>query len=106
MYVILYQAEGAEPEVFGPYATPTQAASALRHITTAAGQPLDVSHSALLATIELDLAGERHRYHLLKVGSTTQLEVHGQVIREVRAEHEASVALRDGQPTPTRLSGY
>lgn len=106
MYVILYQPEKADPEVFGPYTTPTVAANALHRISTAAGVPIDVTHSALLASIDVVISGERHRYQLLKMGSTTQLDIHAEIIA---VEHEAGTVEASPRPpdlSPTRLSGY
>lgn len=62
MYVILYQPETAPPEVFGPYSNPGAAVNAIRRIAGAAGDSLDISHSALLATIDVLIGDERHRY--------------------------------------------
>lgn len=106
VYVILYQAEGADPEVFGPYSTPNVAAGSLRRIATAAGTQLDVTYSALLATLELNIGGERHRYQLVKVASSIQLDVHADIIGEEAASNRIETVYRETDPAPTRLSGY
>ena len=46
----------------------------------------DVSHSALLATIDVTIDFEHHRYQLLNVGSPHQLDVHADVI-EIEGKH-------------------
>lgn len=106
MYVILYQPDSGHPEVFGPYATPTIAATAIRRISAAAGDPIDVSHAALLATIDVTLSGERHRYQLLKVASSSQLDAHAHVIQGDREGARVAVELANETPPTTRLSGY
>ncbi|MGH8912598.1 MAG: hypothetical protein ACRDVD_08800 [Acidimicrobiia bacterium] len=106
MYVVLYLPEAGHPEVFGPYATPTIAASALRRISAAAGDPIDVSHSALLATIDVRILDELHRYQLLKIASSSQLDAHADVIRLERDNATVEVELTDAPPPATRLSGY
>lgn len=106
MYVVLYQPETGHPEVFGPYATPTIAAAAIRRISAAAGDAIDVSHDALLATLDVTLGGEVHRYQLLKMASSSQLDAHAYVIREEREDARVEVELRKETPAATRLSGY
>jgi hypothetical protein len=106
MYVVLYLPEVGHAEVFGPYATPTVAASALRRISAAAGDPIDVSHSALLATLEVRILDELHRYQLLKVASSSQLDAHADVIRSERKNATVEVELTNTPPPTTRLSGY
>jgi hypothetical protein len=106
VYVVLYQPESAEPEVFGPYGTPNAAASALRRIAASAGAQLDVSYSSLLATLDLKIDGERHRYQLLKVASSAQLDVHSEVIEELAAEGAIGIDFRHSEPAPSPLSGY
>lgn len=106
MYVVLYQPEGAEAEVFGPYATPNVAASGLRRIAAAAGSQLDVAYSDLLATLDVTIDGERHRYQLLKVASTAQLDVHAEIIQEEAAAGSLDTEWSETEPSPSRLSGY
>jgi hypothetical protein len=106
VYVVLYLPEGAEPEVFGPYQTPNVAANALRRIAMAAGTHLDVSYSALLATLELKIGGERHRYQLVKLASSVQLDVHADIIEEEAASNRIEIEYRRTDGSPTRLSGY
>lgn len=73
----------------------------------AAGQAFDISHSALLATIDVSIDGERHRYQVLKLGSSNQVDVHAEVILELRASAKIAVELRpDRSPPPSPLSGY
>jgi len=106
MYILLYLPEESDPEVFGPFATPQKAANVLRRISSAAGEPIDVSHSALLATLDVHIDDERHRYQLLKVGSRLQLEAHADVIQVERLSTGVSVESRAVPPPPTLLSGY
>ena len=106
MYVLLYLPELADPEVFGPFPTPQRAVNILRRISEAAGTPIDVSHSALLATIDVKIEGERHRYQLLKIGSPHQLAIHAEVIEAERKSNEISVHSRPELPPPSRLSSY
>jgi len=106
MYVILYQPEEAPPEIFGPYSSPAAAVNALRHIAGAAGDVMDISHSALLATIDVLIGGERHRYQLLKMASTTQLDIHAEVIMAEREAGTVKVQHHLDQPSRSRLSGY
>lgn len=106
MYVVLYQPESGEPEVFGPYATPNAAASALRRIAAAAGAHLDVKYSSLLATLDLKIDGESHRYQLLKVASSAQLDVHSEVVEDLAAEGAVGFDYRQTEPSPSPLSGY
>lgn len=91
---------------FGPYGTPNAAASALRRIAASAGAQLDVSYSSLLATLDLKIDGERHRYQLLKVASSAQLDVHSEVIEELAAEGAIGIDFRHTEPAPSPLSGY
>lgn len=106
MYVLLYLPQQADPEVFGPFPTPQKAVNILRRISSAAGEQIDVSHSALLATIDVTIDGERHRYQLLKVGSPHQLDAHADVIEAERDSTLVSVEPRPMAPPPSRLSGY
>ena len=105
MYVLLYLPQEADPEVFGPFPTPQKAVNILRRISAAAGEQIDVSHSALLATIDVKIDGERHRYQLLKMGSPHQLDLHADVIVDIRASSHISVEPRPTVPSPSRLSG-
>ncbi|MCA1736862.1 MAG: hypothetical protein LC739_12375 [Actinobacteria bacterium] len=106
MYMLLYLPEQADAELFGPFLTPQKAINLLRRISAAAGEPIDVTHSALMATIDVTIDGERHRYQLLKVGSDYQLEIHADIIRDIRASAHVSVASRFALPPPSQLSGY
>ena len=106
MYVLLYLPEAADPEVFGPFDTPQKAVNVLRRISAAAGEQIDVSHSTLMATIDVHIDGERHRYQLLKVGSSYQLGVHAEVIAGLRSSAHVSVEPGPQPPPPSRLSGY
>ena len=78
----------------------------LRKISAAAGESIYVSHSALLATIDMTIDGELHRYQLLKVGSPRQLEAHAHVIEAEGASAQISVQPRPDPPPPSKLSGY
>lgn len=106
MFVLLYIPQDADPEVFGTFPSPNAALNILRKISTAAGQRIDTSHSALLATIDVTIDGERHRYQLVKVGSPDQIEAHAYVIETARESAEIFVEQRSDLPPPTRLSGY
>lgn len=106
MYVILYLPEGAEPEVFGPFSTYQIALSMLRSLAAAAGGSLVAPPSGLMASVDIVIAGDRHRYQLLKVGSTTQLEVHASVIEEMTETAEVRVVDPDELSPPGRFSSY
>lgn len=106
MFVVLYFPDHADPEVFGPFATIQPAVNAMRRIATAAGHTMELSHSDLMATINVVISDELHRYQLLKVGSPTQLEAHAYVIEGEREEHLITVDMRSEAPPPARLSGY
>jgi hypothetical protein len=106
MFVLLYIPQDADPEVFGTFPTPTAALNILRKISTAAGQHMDASFSDVLATIDVTMDGERHRYQLVKVGSPDQLEAHAYVIESARESEAISVEHRPVVPAPSRLSGY
>jgi hypothetical protein len=106
MFVVLYSPDHADPEVFGPFTTIQPAVNAMRRIASAAGHPMDLSHSDLLATINIMISGERHRYQLLKIGSATQLEAHAYVIEGERESHHITVDTRTEPAPPARLSGY
>lgn len=106
MFVLLYIPQGADPEVFGTFPTPNAALNILRKISTAAGQRINASHSALLATIDVTIDKERHRYQLVKVGSPDQLEAHAYVIELERESAAISVTQRSDVPPPSLLSGY
>jgi hypothetical protein len=106
MLIVLYLPQGAEPEAFGPYSTPQLAVNALRRIAAAAGHPLKISRSALMASIDLTIEGERHRYQLLKMASTSQLDVHATVIEELRSSVHITVTPGDDLAPPARFSGY
>ncbi len=105
MYVLLYLPELADPEVFGSFPTPQKAINVLRRISAAAGTQIDLSHSAL-ATIDVTIDRERHRYQLLKMGSTDQLDIHADMIEELRATTAVSVGSRLDLPPQSQLSGY
>jgi hypothetical protein len=106
MFVLLYIPQDADPEVFGPFPTTNAALNILRKISTAAGQHLDASFSDVLATIDVSIDGQRHRYQLVKVGSPDQLEAHAYVIEAERESAAISVAHRAEALPPSRLSGY
>lgn len=106
MYVVMFLPEKADPEVFGPFPTPQKAVNLLRRIATAAGGKIDISHSALMATIDVTIDGERHRYQVLKVGSSDQVDAHAHVIEELRASARITVEPRPSEPPPSKLSGY
>jgi hypothetical protein len=106
MFVVLYLPKAAEPEVFGPYSTPQTAVNALRRIAASAGHALNIGQSALMASIDLTIEGEQHRYQLLKMASSSQLDVHATVIGELRRTVEITITPRDDLAPPTRLSGY
>ena len=106
MYVLLYLPEESDPEVFGAFPTPQRAVNILRRISNAAGKQIDVTHSALLATIDVTIDDERNRYQLLKVGSPDQLAVHADVIEEISGSARISVDTRPEPAKPARLSGY
>ena len=72
----------------------------------AAGKQIDVSHSALLATIDVTIDDERNRYQLLKIGSPYQLDAHTDVIEDIRASAQISADSRPEPAPPSRLSGY
>jgi len=105
MFVLLYIPQDADPEVFGTFPTTTAALNILRKISTAAGQHMDASFSDVLATIDVTIEGERHRYQLVKVGSPDQLEAHAYVIETARESEAISVEHRPDVPAPSRLSG-
>ena len=77
--------------MFGPFDTPQKAVNVLHRISAAAGEQIDVSHSTLMATIDVNIDGERHRYQLLKVGYSYQLGVHAEVIAGLRSSAQVSV---------------
>lgn len=106
MFVILYLPEGAEPELFGPFSTFQHAVNLLRRIASAAGHHLSAPPSGLMASIELAIDGERHRYQLLKIGSPDQLEVHASVIEDVSETAEIQVLSGEDLSPPGRFSGY
>lgn len=106
MYVILYLPEGAEPELFGPYSTFQHALNMLRLIAKATGQTLETPPAGLMAAVDLLIDGERHRYQLLKMASTSQLEVHASVIEDLAATGAVSVSHEDELSPPGRFSSY
>jgi len=106
VYVILYVPEGAEPEIFGPFSTFQHAVNILRRLATAAGHQLSAPPSGLMASIDLVIDGERHRYQLLKIGSADQLEIHAAVIEEVRETAEIELTPEGDLSPPGRFSSY
>ena len=106
MYVILYLPEGAEPELFGPFSAYQAALNVLRALAAAAGGTLDAPPSGLMASVDLIIGGDRHRYQLLKMGSTTQLEVHASVIHEMGETADVRVVHPDDLAPPGRFSSY
>lgn len=106
MYVILYVPQGAEPEVFGPFSTFPLALNLLRSIAGAAGYQLEAPASGLMASIDLKIDDERHRYQLLKVGSADQLQIHASVIDDLKETAEIDLVPGGDISPPGRLSGY
>jgi hypothetical protein len=106
VYVILYLPEGAEPEIFGPLSTFQHAVNMLRTLATATGHMLSTPPAGLMARVDLLIDGERHRYQLLKVGSTSQLEVHAAIIEDLRETAHLQVQDADDLDPPGRFSSY
>jgi len=106
VYVIVYVPQEAEPEVFGPFSTFQHAVNILRRLAAAAGHALMAPPSGLMASIDVFIDGERHRYQLLKVGSPSQLEIHASVIEEVGETSEIQVTSDGDLSPPGRFSGY
>lgn len=106
VYVILYMPQGAEPEIFGPFSTFQHAVNILRSLAAAAGHQLQAPPSGLNASIDLLIDGERHRYQLIKMASTDQVEVHSSVIAELKETSEIELAEGTDLSPPGRLSGY
>ncbi len=106
MYVILYLPEGAEPEIFGPFSTYQIALNMLRSLAIAAGGSLDAPPSGLMASVDILIAGEKHRYQLIKLASTSQLEVHSAVIQEMSETVEIEVVHPEDLSPPGRFSSY
>ncbi len=106
MYVILYLPSGAEPEIFGPYSAFQHAVNMLRRLATASGHTLNAPPSGLMASIDLLIDGERHRYQLLKMGSTSQLEVHATVIEDMRETSQIELVDEGDLSPPGRFSSY
>lgn len=106
MYVILYLPAGAEPEIFGPYSTFQHAVNMLRKLASAAGHSLTAPPSGLMASIDLLIDGERHRYQLLKMGSTSQIEIHASVIEDMAETSQIDMADDDDLSPPGRFSSY
>ena len=103
MYVLVFIPEKADPEVFGPFPTPQKAVNLLRRITTAAGGQIDIES---WWTVDISIDDERHRYQILKVGSTDQIDAHAHVIEQLRASARITVESRPSPPPPSTLSGY
>lgn len=106
MYVILYQPERSESELFGPYEDPIKATQALRNLATKAGTRIEGPGAGLMAGVVVTIDGERHRYQLLKVGSPVQLEAHGDVIEALADESTVEAAEAEPPAAPSILSGY
>jgi len=106
VFVVLYLPEGAEPEIFGPYSTFQHAVNMLRVLASAAGHTLSAPPSGLMASIDLLIDGERHRYQLLKMGSTSQLDIHASVIEDLKATAHLQVLDEDDLSPPGRFSSY
>jgi hypothetical protein len=106
VYVILYVPQGAEPELFGPFSTFQHALNILRSLASAAGYQLQAPPSGLMASIDLLIDGEHHRYQLLKVASADQVEVHASVIGELRDTVDIEMTEGTDLSPPGRLSGY
>lgn len=106
MYVILYLPDGAEPEIFGPFSTYQVALNMLRSLAASAGGMLDAPPSGLMASVDILIAGEKHRYQLIKLASTSQLEVHATVIKEMGETAEVEVVDPEDLSPPGRFSSY
>lgn len=106
MYVILYLPENAEPEIFGPFSTYQVALNMLRSLAASAGGMLDAPPSGLMASVDILIAGEKHRYQLIKLASTSQLEVHATVIKEMGETSEVEVVDPEDLSPPGRFSSY
>ncbi len=106
MYVILYMPQGAEPEIFGPFSTFQHAVNILRSLAAAAGHQLHAPPSGLKASIDLIIDGERHRYQLVKMASTDQVEIHSSVIAELKETSEIELGEETDLSPPGKLSGY
>lgn len=106
VYVILYVPSGAEPEIFGPFSTFQQAVNILRSIAGAAGHQLEAPASGLMASIDLLIDGESHRYQLLKLGSADQVQIHASVIEELARTANVELSPEGDISPPGRLSGY
>lgn len=106
MYVILYAPQGAEPEVFGPFSTFQHALNILRSLAAAAGFQLNAPPSGLMASIDLVIDGENHRYQLLKIASSDQVEIHASVIADLRETARIEMGEGSDLSPPGRLSGY
>jgi len=78
----------------------------MRRIATPAGHRMEHSHSDLMATLNIVISSELHRYQLLQIGSATQLEAHAYVIEGEREFHHITVLTRTQPLAPARLSGY
>lgn len=106
VYVILYVPRGAEPEIFGPFSTFQHALNILRSLAAAAGHQLRAPPSGLMASIDIVIDGEGHRYQLLKVASADQVEIHASVIAELREIADIEMTEGTDLSPPGRLSGY
>lgn len=106
MYVVLYVPQDSEPEVFGPFSTFQLAVNILRGLASAAGFQLDAPASGLMASIDLKIDGERHRYQLLKVGSADQLQVHASLIDELKDTSNIEMVAGGDLSPPGTLSSY
>lgn len=104
--MIIYVPQGAEPEVFGPFSTFQHAVNILRRLSAAAGHPLTAPPSGLMASIDLEIDGEHHRYQLLQVASPSQIEIHASVIEEARETSEILVTADGDLAPPGRFSSY
>lgn len=106
VYVILYLPEGAEPEVFGPYSTFQPALNMLRALATAAGHTLEAPPTGLMARVDVMIDDDRHRYQLLQIGSTSQIEVHASVINDLAKTADVKVVDVDHLSPPGPISSY
>ena len=106
MYVLLYLSENADAEVFGPFPAPQRAIQLLRRISAAAGLQVDISHSNVLATVDISIDGERHRYQLRKLGSPFELDAHAESIEDIGRSDTVSGPSRFDPAPPSVLSGY
>lgn len=59
-----------------------------------------------MATVDVLIDGERHRYQLLKTASTTQLDVHASVIRDLTETAVVEIGEEEDLSPPGPISSY